>query len=259
MRFAISALAVAALAGCGGGPYQQQEREVRAETARYFADLNAEAETRAIDAKAVALEADLPASGLTLSRFDWDLNGSVFPNVVCPQCKAQLGWLATTGVDLKCPECATGLMEELARIGRAIPMFEIKSGQTLPIVVVVRYVRRMYVYDPNATVAVSAKAQANFPIDTYTAREPHNPRLYYAGGFYRLAGEALGMTGFVYRGGSLHQIDPDSIKKMTADPPETVPVSAMKIGPSAPVEIPLKPWLGKRPEGVTPKAPEKPQ
>jgi hypothetical protein len=31
----------------------------------------------------------------------------------------------------------------------------------------------------------------------------------------------------------------------------------MRLGPAAPVEIPLKPWLGKRPEGVTPKAPEK--
>ena len=258
MRVVIAVLAVAALAGCGGGPFPEQEREVKAEVARYFAELNSEAAARAIDAKAASAQVDVPPAALTLSRFDWDIAGSIFPNVVCPGCKSELGTLATTGVDLKCPECGMALMEELARIGRAVPMFEIKSAQSLPIVIVVRYVRHVQVFDPNATVSVSAKTAATTPIDSYTTRERHDPKLYYANGFYRSAGDLLGVTGFVYRGGSLRQIDAKSIEQMTKDPPESVPVSSMTLGAAAPIETPIKPWIGKKPEAAGKAAP-KPQ
>lgn len=258
MRVAIAALAVAILAGCSGGSFTEQEKEVKAEVARYFAELNAEAGARAQQAKATRTDIDLPPTSLVLNQYEWDLAGSVYPNVTCHQCQTNLGTRATATGSLLCPECGADLVPELTRIGRGVPMFEIKSGNSLPIVVVVRYIRRSLAYDPNSAVLVSQKADASFPVKAFTDADQRGHGAYYAGGFYRVTGASICRTGFVYRGGELRQIDPESVKKMTKDPPETVAVSAMKLGRSGALEDPLTPWI-KGPSAKTPKeAPKSP-
>lgn len=258
MRFAMAALTAAALAGCSGGSFTEQEKEVKAEVARYFGELNAEAGARAQQAKATTSDIDVPATSLVLSQYEWDLAGSVYPNVACHQCQAQLGTRATATGSLLCPECGADLVPELTRIGRGVPMFDIKSGNSLPIVVLVRYVRRSLAYDPNSAVLVSQKADASFPVKAFTDANERGKGAYYAGGFYRVSAASICTTGFVYRGGELRQIDTDSIKKMLKDPPETPSVSAMKLGRWGAVEEPLTPWI-KGPAAKTAKeAPKSP-
>jgi len=250
MRVAIAALAVAALAGCGGGPFPEQEKEVKVEMVRHFAELNAEAGLRAQEAKAARMDIDIAPTALVLNQYAWDLEGSVYPNVTCHACQAKLGTLATAVKEIRCPACNTDLKEELGRVGRAQPMFEIKSGNSLPIVVVVRYLRHSLAYDPSSAVMVSSKTEAmpEHSIKSYTdVANRSQGSVYYAGGFYRVAGTALCTTAFVYKGGELHQVDPESVKKMTAESPENVPVSQMKLGRWGAVEVPRTPWLGKPP------------
>jgi len=258
MRFAIAVLSAAALAGCGGGPYAQQEREVKSQVAQYFNSLNAEAALMAIDAKATRSVADAPSLGRTMNTYDWRIDGYVVPDVTCPdgKCKAKLGTLAYTGVDLKCPACGAALADEINRLGRSLPMFEIRSGSALPIVVIVRYVRKVGVYDPSSTVSVTARTQEAIPVESFTGRDRRDPRNYYAGGFHRPDSAFIGTTGFVYKGGELRQIDPASVGKMTAMPPENVAVSAMKLGPTAAVEKPLRTWASIAPAPTVEKAPE---
>lgn len=253
MRLAIAALAAAALAGCSGGPFPEQEKRLRADIVRHFAELNAQAGARAQEAKATRTDIDIPPTSLVLNRYDWDIAGNVYPNVVCPNaaCAAQLGTKASPGTTLRCPACNHDLMEELTRIGRGQPMFEIKSSNSLPIVVLVRYVRHAMVYDPNSAVSVSAKVEATHPIEGWTKERA--PGTYYAGGFYRIASSALCTTAFVYKGGELRQVHPDQVKKMIADPPENVPVNSMKLGRWGAVEQPLIPWLGRPPAASAPK------
>ena len=254
MRFAIAALAAVALAGCSDGPYSEQEKSIKVEMVRHFAELNAQAGERAQQTKGTKTDIDLAPTALTINRYEWDIAGFVYPDVVCHGCQAKLGKLATTGADIRCPNCGLELLAELTRVGRGQPMFEIKSASNAtPIVVIVRYIRRSLAYDPNSAVMVSAKAEAAFPIKSYTDAEHRGQGAYYAGGFYRVTGSAICTTGFVYRGGALNQIDPDSVKKMVKDPPETVAVPAMKLGRWGAVEEPWTPWLGNPPAAAAAK------
>src|SRR5688572_5989017 len=115
MRVAIAALVLAALAGCSDGPYPQQEKEVRAEVPRYFAQLNAEAAAREQAARAARTDIDLPVTSLVVNTYDWDIAGSVFPNVVCTQCQAKLGSriVVPPATELRCPACNKELAAEL--------------------------------------------------------------------------------------------------------------------------------------------------
>jgi hypothetical protein len=258
MRGGIAALGVVAfLAGCGGGPYSQQEREVRSQVAQYFNSLNGEAALLSIDAKATRSVADAPSLGRTVNTYEWRPDGYIVPDMTCPEarCKAKLGTVAWLGIDLKCPVCGAALADEINRLGRSLPMFEIKSGQTLPIVVLVRYVRRVGVYDPTATVSVSSRTQETIPVDAFAARDRRDPKNYYAGGFHRPDAAFIGATGFVFKGGTLRQIDPGSVRKMTAMPPENVPVSAMKLGPTVAVEELMRTWAAIAP-AAAPAAPK---
>jgi hypothetical protein len=261
MRVAIAALAAAALAGCSGGPFPEQEKRLRSDMIRHFAELNAEAGVRAQEAKATKSDIDVPGTALVLNHYEWDLEGQIFPNVECinPSCLAKIGTLVLTDTrpesKLRCLVCNTDLREEMNRVGRGLPMFEIKSGNSLPIVVLVRYVRHSMVYDPNSLVSVSPKTEASNPIEPYTKERG----MLYAAGFYRTAASALCTTAFVYKGGELHQVDPRQVDKMIADPPENVPVNSMKLGRWGAVEKPLTPWLGRPPAASVPKeAPKSP-
>ena len=256
MRLAIGFLAAAALAGCGGGPYGQQEKEVRNLAAQYFNTLNADAALLAIDAKATRSVADAPSLGRTRNTYEWRIDGYVVPDVTCPdgKCKAKLGTVAYTGVDLKCPACGAALADEINRLRRSLPMFEIRSGSALPIVVIVRYVRRVGVYDPSATVSVTPRTQETIPVDAFAGRDRRDPKHYYAGGFHRPDAAFICTTGFVYKGGELRQIDPKSVEKMTAMPPENVAVSAMKLGNNPAVEKPLRTWAAVAPAPAVEKA-----
>ena len=258
MRFAMAVLATAALAGCGGGPFTEQEKEVKVEMVRHFAELNAQAGARVQEAKATRTDIDLLPTALVLNHYEWDIAGNVYDNVVCPACQAALGTRASAGTEIRCPSCNQELMTELTRIGRAKPMFEIKSGNQLPIVIIVRYVRHALAYDPNSAVMVSAKIEADpaHSIKSYTDSAARGQGMYYAGGFYRETASAFCTTGYVYQGGGLHQIDPESVKKLTADPPENVPVSAMKLGRWGAIEVPRTPWLGKSPAAAPKETPK---
>jgi len=261
MRLAIAVLAAAALAGCSDGPLSEQEKEVKAEVGRHFAELNAQAAARAQEAKLTKSDIDLPATALVLNRYDWDLNGAIYPDVECSNaaCKAKLGTLASIGVELRCPACGQELMTELTRVGKSLPMFDLRSGTGLPVVVIVRYVRKSYAYDLTSAVLVSSKTESVISTKAFTDPENRGKGGYYANGLYRVTGTAIGTTGFVYRGRELHEIDPESVKKMTQDPPETVSVSSMKLGRWGGIEKPLMPWLGKPPTEApakeTPKTP----
>lgn len=245
MRFTTAALAALVLAGCGGGPYPEQEKQVKAEVVRYFAELNAQAGARMQEAKAARTDIDLPPTSLVVNTYDWDLAGTVYENVTCSNslCGAAIATLVSLGSAVRCPACNTDLTTELAGGGKGKPMFEIRSGTSLPIVVVVRYVRHARAYDPNSLVSVSAKTEATNPIKPITEERGTG---YYAGGFYRDATTTSCVTGFVFDGG-LNQIDPESVKKLTADPPENVSVGSMKLGRWGAVEKPVTPWLGRKP------------
>ena len=255
MRFTTAALAALVLAGCGGGPYSEQEKQVKVEVARYFAEMNAQAGARVQEAKATKTDIDVPPTSLVVNTYDWDLAGSLYENVTCTNnsCQAQIGTLAATGSAVHCPACNHDLTTELASSGKAKPMFEIRSAQgSLPLVVVVRYIRHTRVYDPNSLVSVSARTEATNSIRPLTDAEERG-RSYYAGGFYRDATTSVCATGFVYKGGDLDQVDPKSVEKMIADPPETVAVGSMKLGRWGAVEKPLMPWFGRKP-AAAPKA-----
>lgn len=255
MRVAIAALAAAALAGCSGGSVQELEKQVKGEMVRHFADLNAAAAESNRAAKETRTDIDIPATALVVNRYEWDLNGMVHENVVCQNCQESLGTMATIGVDLRCPACGAGLMEELARVGKGKPMFELKSGTATPIRVLVRYVRRMYAYDPNSAVTVSAKTAAQFPtIDAYTVADNRGKGAYYAGGFYRMTGAAIATAGFAYDGGSLRPLDRAWVKQQSGEPVEVATEGDKAQGP---VEKPLLPWLGKMPAAPAPKDPPK--
>src|SRR5262245_31515652 len=159
MRVAVAGLGVAGLAGCGGRSFAGQCRAGRGELVRHFAELNAEAGARAQDATAARADFDIAPTALVLNQYAWDIEGSVYPNVECHACHAKLGTLATTVKEIRCPACNTDLKEELNRVGRAQPMFEIKSTTT-PIVVIVRYVRHSLAYDPSSAVMVTSKTEA---------------------------------------------------------------------------------------------------
>jgi len=260
MRLSIAALAAAVLAGCSEGSFSEQEKGVKAELERHFAELNAEAGARAQAAKATKYDGELAATSLVLNRYDWNIGGAVYQNLVCPNasCGAKIGTLFSAGTDVRCPACNT-VLADLKESGKAKPMFEIRSANTTPIVVIVRYVRHAFALDPNSTVAVSSKTEATNSIKLYTDTNERGRGAYYAGGLYRETASALCTTGFVFKGGTLREIDPASVKKMTQDPPETVSVSSMKLGRWGGIEEPLVGWLGKPPVGSAAKeAPKSP-
>lgn len=250
MRLTMAALAALVLAGCSGGPYSEQEKQVKAEVARYFAERNAQAGARIQEAKTTKTDIDIPDTSLVVSTYDWALDGVLYENVTCTNnsCQAQIGTLAATGSAVRCPACNHDLTTELASSGKGKPMFEIRSGTNLPIVVLVRYIRHTRVYDPNSLVSVSARTEATNPIKPITEERGSG---YYAGGFYREATTSVCAGGFVYRGGDLDAIDTASIEKMIKDPPENPSVSSMKLGRGGAVEKPLMPWLGRKPAAVT--------
>lgn len=261
MRVAIAALFVAALAGCSDGPYTEQEKAVRAEATRYFDQLNADAGAKEQAARAARTDIDLPPTSLVINTYDWNIAGTVFKDVVCTGCQAKLGTriLLQPTAELRCPACNTNLATELTTQGRGLPMFEIRSGTGTPVVALVRYVRHALVYDPNSAVSVSAKTEATNPIKPYTDSEQRGRGAYFASGLYREATSALCTTAFVYRGGQLNQVNPESVKSMVKDPPENPAVSSMKLGRWGAVEEPLVPWLGKPPvAGGTKEAPKSP-
>lgn len=261
MRVAIAALFVAALAGCSDGPYPEQEKAVRSLVPAYFAQLNADAGAKEQAARAARTDIDLPPTSLVLNTYDWDIAGSVFKNVVCTQCQAKLGTRVTVpqSPEIRCPACPAALATELNGQGRALPMFEIRSGTNTPVIVLVRYVRHSKVYDSNSAVAVTSKTEASNPIKPYTDAEQRGRGAYFASGLYRESGSALCTTAFVYKGGQLNQVDPESVKKMIQDPPENPTVSSMKLGRWGAVEEPLVPWLGKPPvAGGAKEAPKNP-
>lgn len=257
MRFAMAALLVGALAGCSEGTYVEQQKWVRGDVARFFAELNAQAGVGAQEAKATQHDTEIPYTSLVLNRYDWAVEGNVYPDVTCSNgaCGAKLGTMVSGGTDLRCPACGQDLGTDLA--GKAKPMFEEKST-TAPLVVIVRYVRRSLAHDPSSAVMVSSKTEQTISIKPWT--ETRGPGIYYAGGFYREVYSVIGTTGFVYRGGELSPIDAASVKKLTADPAEAVSPSAMKTGRWDPDEKPLLPWLGRAPAGkAAPKdAPKEP-
>jgi hypothetical protein len=258
MRLAIAALLVGALAGCSEGSYADQEKSVKGDTVRLFAELNAQAGLRAQETKATSYDIDIPYTALVLDRYEWGLEGSVYTDVTCPNgaCGASLGTLVnpkvTPDMALRCPACGQELGTEIA--GKAKPMFEVKSTSA-PIIVVVRYVRRSFAHDPSSAVMVSSKTEQTVNIRPIT--ETRAPGLYYAGGFYREVNAVVGVTAFVYKGGELRPVDAESVKKLTADPAETVSVSSMKTGTWDPIEKPLLPWLGRAPAAKPKEAPKK--
>jgi hypothetical protein len=257
MRVAISALAAAVLAGCGGGSFTEQEKRLRNEMVLYFAELNAQAGANAQDLKATKSDVDISPPALITYRYDWDIAGNVYNNVVCANnaCGAKIGILTNPGTGLRCPACNTDLAEEMTRIGRAQPMFEVRSTTT-PILVIVRYVRHTLAHDPSSAVMVSAKTETTHSIKPLTDLEPRGRGAYYAGGFYRETASALCTAGFVYKGGDLHQMDPATVEKMTKDPPETPSVSSMKLGRWGAIEQPIMPWIGRPP--IAKEAPKSP-
>lgn len=252
MRVAIAVLAAAAVAGCSGGSFTEQEKRLRSEMVRYFAELNAQAGANAQEVKATKSDVDISPPALIIYRYDWDIAGNVYNNVLCNACGAKIGILTTPGTGLRCPACNTDLAEG---IGRAQPMFEVRSTTT-PIIVLVRYVRHTLAHDPSSAVMISAKTETTHSIKPFTELDPRGRGAYYAGGFYRVTASAICTTGFVYKGGDLRQIDPPSVEKMIKDPPETPTVSSMKLGRWGAIEKPIMPWIGKPP--ISKEAPKSP-
>src|SRR5688572_21038909 len=116
MRLAIAALLVGALVGCSEGSYADQEKWVKSDVGRFFAELNAQAGVGAQQAKATRYDIDIPYTSLVLNRYDWDLEGNVYPDLTCPNnaCNAKIGTLVHAKGDLRCPACGQDLGTELA-------------------------------------------------------------------------------------------------------------------------------------------------
>ena len=250
MRVAFAALAVvAALSGCSEGSYSEQEKRIKVEVARYFAELNADASAAVQSAKATHADHEIAATALNPSRFEWDAAGSVYEGVVCPNgaCGVELGMLASASEKLRCPECNQELSPDKAK-----PMFEIRSGTSMPIVILVRYVRRGLAYDPSSMVKVSARTEGDHLISELVDPANRGKGRIYAGGMYRVVTSSLCTTAFVFKGGELRQVDPDNVKKMMGST-EQVSSSGLKLGRWPAIEEPLKPWLGKKPTASAPK------
>jgi hypothetical protein len=244
MRVAFAALAVvAALAGCSEGSYSEQEKKLKLEVARYFAELNADASAAVQAAKSTHADHEISSTALNTSQYEWDAAGSVYENVVCPNgaCGAELGMMATASEKLRCPQCNQELSPDKAK-----PMLEIRSGTSMPIVILVRYVRRGLAYDPNSAVKVSARTENEHLISDLIDPANRGKDRIYAGGYYRVVTSSLCTTAFVFKGGELRQVDPENVRKMMGSS-EQVSASGLKLGRWSAIEEPLKPWLGKKP------------
>jgi hypothetical protein len=255
MRVALAALAVATLIGCSEGSFSEQEKKIKTELARYFAELNAEASASVQAAKSTKFDHEMSPSALNPSRYEWDVAGAVYEDVTCPNgaCAAALGTMATTAEKLRCPECNQELTPDKKK-----DMFEIRSGTNMPIVVLVRYIRKGLAYDPNSVVRVSPRIEGGeHSISALTAAENRGTGLAYAGGFYRVATTSLCTTAFVFKGGELNQVDPDSVKKLMGSS-DTVTASGLKLGRWPAIEDPVKPWLGKAPVAAKKEEPKSP-
>ncbi len=133
-------------------------------------------------------------------------------------------------------------------------MFQVISGNEKPMVALVRYVRRQHVHDPMGKVHISAKGYEKASTDSETLGREFERRAdkRYGGGYHRPDAAWVVTTAFVYRGGSISQVDPQSVAKLAQG--ETVPASQMTLGTTVGLEDYVQTWVeapAKAPTGGT--------
>lgn len=187
-----------------------------------------------------------PATGIVYSTFVFDVEGFVAEGYKCQGCGTSL-LLTSPGVAYLCPSCrhspyrshtgqsltawpctACGVGADgkvrppgddlvskdgvKAREGATVKdMFELtQENPEKPLLAKVRYVRKLWAYDPRATVQLSQAARSKatsdmefLPTEGATI-DPTNPKSAYGlPGFHRLDGTFVGEIEFQWKGGTL--------------------------------------------------------
>lgn len=253
----LSVLGLFGALGCKPPPKEQAIEMFRKDVQRHFDDLNRDAMDRKerlrgdLDRaqKNPHMEA---ATGSVYSTFVFEADGFVVADYKCQACGTMLllaapaslylcpscghsPYKSHTGVNLKvspCPKCAVkdgraqppsdaevGLEEMKTREGATVrPMFDLtQDNPEKPLVAKVRYVRKLWVFDPRGSVKLSQAAQtkataagadlAFLPSDA--AYDPTNTdplARYSRPGFHRLDGTYVGEITFEWKGGALREV-----------------------------------------------------
>jgi rubrerythrin len=245
-----AAAALVLSAGCKPPPKEQAKDMFLNDVRLYFNELNREAMERKERLRSELARAKTnphfdAATGTVYNTFSFDPDGFVVENYKCQSCGTVLAlpiaaaeylckscghspYRSHTGVNKSvspCPTCsgADGKLKALTddlvskdsikqREGALVKdMFEMtQENPEKPLVAKVRYVRRLWVFDPRGTVKISQAAQTKAAVDmTWLPSEggafdPTSPTSKYSvPGFHRLDGVYLGEIEFVWKGGTL--------------------------------------------------------
>lgn len=272
-RFLALAIFPAAMAACGGPSDRAgQEADFKNQLALHFNRLNQESAIAEIETKAsLRKDAHVATSiGRTYSTYQWNPDGFILRNVEVKAAKRTVPMLVYTGSEVQLPapapenagraDAVTGLAADLTEADlkkyakEPQPMFQVISGNEKPMVALVRYVRRQNVYDAMGKVQISAKGyeKAGTTAETLAGDLETNPNKRYGGGYHRPDAAWVVTTAFVYRGGSITQVDPQSVAKLAKG--ETVPASQMTLGTTVGLEDYVQTWAeapAKAPTGGT--------
>jgi hypothetical protein len=246
----IAAVALLA-AGCKPPPKDQVVELFKKDVARHFNELNREAQDRKerMRSDQARLKRDPhmdPATGTIYNTFTFDPEKFIVENYKCQSCGIVLAlpapeaeylckscghspYRSHTGVNKAvspCPTCsgADGKLKPVgddlvsreslqAREGAVVKeMFQLTADNPeKPLQAKVRYVRRLWAFDPRGTVKISQTAQNKAAVDmtwlpSDAAYDPNSadPMAKYSRpGFHRLDGVYLGEIDFVWKNGTL--------------------------------------------------------
>jgi hypothetical protein len=246
----IIAAAALLAAGCKPPPKDQVVDLFKKDVARHFNELNREAmdrkERMRNDLARLKRDPHMdPATGTIYNTFTFDPDKFIVENYKCQSCGITLAlpapeaeylckscghspYRSHTGVNKAvspCPTCsgADGKLKPVGddlvsresiktREGAVVKeMFELTADNPeKPLQAKVRYVRRLWAFDPRGTVKISQTAQNKAAVDmTWLPSEgavydPSTPTSKYAlPGFHRLDGVYLGEIDFVWKNGTL--------------------------------------------------------
>lgn len=244
-----SAAAILLGAGCKPPPKEQAVEMFKKDVQRHFNELNREAADRKerMREELARTKRDPhmdPATGTIYSTFTFAADGFVVENYACQKCGTSLAipaveaeylcrscghspYRSHTGIAnvSPCPACAGAdgklkpLSDEIvsrdsikAREGAIVKeMFELTAeNPEKPLAAKVRYVRRVWAFDPRATVRVSQAAQTKAAVDlSWIPNESYDPTSteptakYSRPGFHRLDGVYIGEIEFTWKNGTL--------------------------------------------------------
>lgn len=182
VRTVSAILAAAVIAGCGYPNADLKKAAARDEVALHFANLNTDAEQRKMDMKSPRPSIDVtPSTGRIYSDYVWSPDSVVITDIVCEFCKTHqivALYVPEKNPEVRCPTCASPdregkkappllkanlTLEDLRkRAGEANVkvMWEIREGDNpdLPVKAVVRYVRRLWAFDPQGRIELPSEA-----------------------------------------------------------------------------------------------------